>query len=194
VHPSVPVKSVRQLIALAKARPGELNYASSGLGATNHLGAELFNSMAGVRIVRINYKSVGAGVNGVLGGEVHLMFVNLASVSAYLQTGRLRPLAITSAEPSPLRPGLPTVAASGLPGFESFLLTGVFAPAGTPATVVGRLNQEIVRAINVPDVKEKFANIGIETVGSSPQDLTAAMKSEIARMGKVIKAAGIRAD
>jgi len=194
VHPSVPVKSVRELIALAKARPGELNYASSGLGATNHLGAELFNSMAGVRIVRINYKSVGAGVTGVLGGEVHLMFVNLASVSPYLETGRLRPLAITSAQPSPLRPGLPTVAASGLPGFESFLLTGVFAPAGTPAPVVRRLNQEIVRAINVPDVKEKFANIGIETVGSSPQDLTAAMKVEIARMGKVIREAGIRAE
>jgi tripartite-type tricarboxylate transporter receptor subunit TctC len=150
--------------------------------------------MAGVRIVRINYKSVGAGVNGVLGGEVHLMFVNLASVSAYLDTGRLRPLAITSAEPSPLRPGLPTVAASALPGFVSFLLTGVFAPAGTPAAIVSRLNQEIVRAINVPDVREKFANIGIESVGSSPQELTAAMKSEIARMTKVIKEAGIRAD
>jgi tripartite-type tricarboxylate transporter receptor subunit TctC len=194
VHPSLPVKSLRELIALAKAKPRELNYASSGIGATNHLTAELFNLMAGVKTVRINFKGAGAALTSVLGGEVHLMYANLASVSPYLPTGRLRPLAITSAEPSPLRPGLPTMAASGLPGFESVLITGVYAPGGTPAAIVNRLNQEIVRVINLPDVKEKFANIGIETVGSSPQELTAAMKSEIVRMGKVIKEAGIRAE
>ena len=111
VHPSLPVKSVRELIALAKARPAELNYASSGLGSTNHLAGELFKVMTGVKIVRINYKGVGPAVTAVLSGEVQLMYANLASVSHYLQSGRLRPLAITSAEPSPLRPGLPTMAA-----------------------------------------------------------------------------------
>ncbi len=194
VHPSLPVKSVKELIALAKARPGQLNYASSGVGSTNHLAGELFNVMTGVKIVRINYKGVGPAVNAVLSGEVHLMYANLASVSHYLQAGRLRPLAITSAEPSPLRPGLPTMAASGLPGFETVVMTGVYAPAGTPAAIVNRLNQEIVRVINLPDIKEKFSNIGIETVGSSPQELTAAMKAEIARTAKLIKEAGIRTE
>ena len=194
VHPSEPVKSVKELIALAKARPGELNYASSGVGSTNHLAGELFNVMAGVKTVRINFKGVGAAVNAVLSGEVHMMYANLASSAGYIQTGRLRPLAITSAEPSPLRPGLPTMAASGLPGFESVLMTGVYAPAGTPAAIVNRLNQEIVRVLHLPDIKDRFTNIGIETVGSSPQELTAAMKSEIARTGKLIKEAGIRTE
>jgi tripartite-type tricarboxylate transporter receptor subunit TctC len=194
MHPSVPVKSVKELIALGKARPGELNYASSGVGSTNHLAGELFNVMAGVKTVRINYKGVGAAVNAVLSGEVHMMYANLASSAGYLQAGRLRALAITSAERSPLRPGLPTMAASGLPGFESVLMTGVYAPAGTPAAIVNRLNQEIVRVIHLPDIKEKFLNLGIETVGSSAQELTAAMKSEIARTGKLIKEAGIRSE
>ncbi len=150
--------------------------------------------MTGVKIVRINYKGVGPAVNSVLSGEVHLMYANLAAVSAYLQAGRLRPLAITSAEPSPLRPDLPTMAASGLPGFESVVLTGVYAAAATPAPIVNRLNQEIVRVINLPDIKERFSNIGIETVGSSPQELTSAMKAEIARTAKLVKEAGIRAE
>ena len=192
VHPSVPVKSVRELIALAKARPGALNYATAGAGSTNHIASEMFNAMAGVRTVRVNYKGVGAAVNSLVGGETQLMYVNLPSVAAYLQAGRLRALAITSAEPSPLRPDLPTMAASGLAGFESFLMTGVYAPAGTPAAIVGRLNQEIVRVINLPDIKEKFLNLGIETVGSSPQEATAAIRSEIASISKLIKEGGIR--
>ena len=194
VHPSLPVKSVKELIALAKARPGQLNYASSGLGSTNHLAGELFNVMAGLKIVRINYKGVGPAVQSVLSGEVHLMFANLAAVSAFLQAGRLRPLAITSMEPSPLRPGLPTMAASGLSGFEAVVMTAVYAPAGTPPAVVNRLNTEIVRSLHVPDIKEKFSSIGIETVGSSPQELVAAMKAEIARTGKLVREAGIRAE
>lgn len=194
VHPSLPVKSVRELIALAKARPGQLNYASSGVGASNHLAGELFNVMTGVRIVRINYKGVGPAVNAVLSGEVQLMYANLASISNHVQSGRLRPLAITSAEPSALRPGLPTMAASGLAGFEAVVMTGVYAPAGTPAAIVNRLNQEIVRVLNLPDIKEKFTSIGIETVGSSPQELTDAMKSEIARTAKLVKEAGIRTE
>ena len=192
VHPSVPAKSVKELIAFAKARPGELNYGSSGIGSSNHLAAELFNVMAGVKTVRINYKGVGPAVNALLSGETHLMIVNVPAVAGYIQSGRLRQLAITSTEPSPLRPGLPTMAAAGLPGFESIVLSGTFAPAGTPAPVVIRLNQEIVRAINQPDITETFLALGIETVGSSPQEATAAVKSEIAKVGKLIKDAGIR--
>lgn len=187
VHPSLPVKSVKELIALAKAKPGELNYASSGVGSTNHLSGELFNGMTGARIVRINYKGVGPAVTALLSGEVHLMYANLAAVSSQLQSGRLRPLAITSAEPSALRPGLPTMAASGLPGFETVVITGVYAPAATPAVLVNRLNQELVRVIHLPEIKERFSSIGIETVGSSPQELTAAMKAEIARTAKLLK-------
>jgi tripartite-type tricarboxylate transporter receptor subunit TctC len=192
VHPSLPVKSVKELIALAKAKPGELNYSSSGVGSSNHMAAELFKFMTGVRIVRINYKGVGPAVSALLSGEVQLMYANLASVSHYLQSGRLRPLAITSAEPSPLYANLPTMAASGLPGFEAVVMTGVYAPLGTPAAIVHRLNQEIVRAINLPDIKEKFSNTGIETVGSSPQELTTAMQAEIARTASLLKAGGLR--
>ena len=192
VHPSLPVKSVKELIALAKAKPGELNYSSSGVGSSNHMAAELFKFMTGVRIVRINYKGVGPAVSALLSGEVQLMYANLASISHYLQSGRLRPLAITSAEPSPLYPDLPTMAASGLPGFEAVVMTGVYAPLGTSATIVNRLNQEIVRAINLPDIKEKFSNTGIETIGSSPQELTAAMQAEIARTASLLKAGGLR--
>jgi tripartite-type tricarboxylate transporter receptor subunit TctC len=194
VHPSLPVKSVKELIALAKAKPGELNYASSGIGSSNHIAGELFQFMTGVRLERINYKGVGPAVSSVLTGEVQLMYANLASVSHYLQAQRLRPLAITSAEPSPLYPELPTMAASGLPGFEAVVMTGIYAPLGTPPAIVDRLNQEIVRAINLPAIKEKFSNIGIETVGSSPPELTAAMKTEIARTAKLVKARGLRSE
>lgn len=194
VHPSLPVKSVKDLIALAKGKPGLLNYSSSGVGSSNHLAAELFKFMTGVRIVRINYKGVGPAVSALLSGEVQLMYANLASISHYVQAGRLRPLAITSAEASPLYPDLPTMAASGLPGFEAVVMTGVYAPLGTSAAIVSRLNQEIVRAINVPDIKEKFSNTGIETVGSSPQELTAAMQAEIARTAKLLKAGGLRSE
>ena len=194
VHPSVPAKSVKELIALAKARPGALNYGSAGAGSTNHLAAELFNVMAGVKTVRINYKGVGPAVSALVSGEVHWMIVNLPAVAAYIQSGRLMQLAITSAEPSPLRPGLPTMSAAGVAGFESVLLSGVFAPAATPAPIVNRLNQEVVRAINLPDIKEKFLSLGIETVGNSPQQATAAVKSEIAKVSKLIKDAGIRTE
>jgi tripartite-type tricarboxylate transporter receptor subunit TctC len=194
VHPSLPVKSVKELIALAKAKPGQLNYGTSGVGSTNHLSGELLKLLAGVKIVRINYKGVGPAVSALLSGEVQLMYANLASTSHYVQAGRLRALAITSAEPSPLYPHLPTMAAAGVSGFEMAVMTGVYAPLGTPPAIVNRLNQEIVRAINMPDIKEKFTNIGIETVGSSPQELTAAMKAEIARTARLIKEGGLRSE
>jgi tripartite-type tricarboxylate transporter receptor subunit TctC len=148
--------------------------------------------MAGINIVRINYKGTGPAVNALIAGEVQMMFPNAPSVASHLKSGRLKALAVGSARSSALAPGLPTVAASGLPGYEAVTNTGVFAPAKTPAAIVGRLNQEILRILAQPDVKERLFNLGVETVGSTPEQLTAMMKSEIARIGKVITDAGIR--
>ena len=193
VHPSLPAKSVKELIDLAKAKPGVLNYASSLPGTTNHLAAELFKSMAGVNIVGINYKGGGPGMNDLLGGHVQMMFVSTGLGTPHLKSGKLRALGVTSLQPSALAPGLPTVA-SGLPGFEVASVVGSFAPAKTPAMIINRLNQEIVRALNRSEVKEKYLSIGVETVGSSPAELTAKMKSEVTRLGKVIRDAGIKAE
>ena len=194
VHPSLPVKSVRELIALAKAQPGKLNYSSGGIGAASHLAAELFKSMAGVVIVNINYKGTGPALNALIAGEVQLMFANPAIASPHIKSERVRALAVTSLQPSPLMPDLPTVAAAGLPGFESVVIQGMFAPAGTPAALVNRLSREIVKVLNRPDVKERHFNTGVETVGSTPEELAAKIKSEMAKWGKVIKDAGIRVD
>ena len=192
VNSSLPVKSVAELVALAGARPGEFNYASSGTGASNHLAAELFRAMAGVNIVRVPYKGAGPALNALIAGEVQLMFPTAGAVTPHVRSGRVRALAITSAEPSALAPGVPTVASSGLPGYESISIYGVFAPARTPRPIVNKLNEEIVRVLNRTDVKEKFFNAGVETVGGSPEQLAATVKSEMVRMGKVIKDAGIR--
>jgi tripartite-type tricarboxylate transporter receptor subunit TctC len=194
VHPSVPANSVKELITLAKAKPGVLNYASSQPGSSNHLAAELFKAMAGVNIMGITYKSVALGINDVLGGHVQMMFPSTSLGTPHLRAGRVRGLGVTSLQPSALVPGLPAVAASGLPGFESVSFTGVFAPAKTPTTIITKLNQEIVRVLNRPDVKEKFLGIGAESVGSSPAEFTAKMKFEMTRLGKVIKDSGIKAE
>ena len=190
---SLPVTSVQDLIALARAKPGELNYASGSTGASTHLAAELFKSMAGVNIVRVAYKGNAAGYTDMLGGRIQLLFGTVAGATPFIKSGRLRAIAVTSAEPSPLFPDLPTVSASGLPGYESVSIYGMFAPAGVPAAIVSRLNQEIVRVIRSPDIKEKFFSAGVEGVGSSPQELTAAMKAETARLAKNIKNIGITA-
>ncbi len=194
VHPSLPVKSVEQLIALAKARPGELNYGTSGIGNSVHLAGELFKAMAGVNIVSVPYKGTAPVLSGLMSGEVQLMFGVAAAVVQHVRSGRLRALAVTSAQPSALAPGLPTVAAAGLAGYESVAILSIFAPAKTSATLVHRLNKEVVRVLNTPQVKERFFNIGVEVVGSSPEQLSDTMKTEMARWSKVIKDAGIRAD
>lgn len=191
VHPSVAANSVRELIALAGARPGALNYGSAAAGGSVYLSAELFKHMTGVDIVRIGYKSSGASVTALLAGEVQLMFANAPSVAPHVKSGRVRALAVTTLQRSALFPELPTVASAGLPGFEVASVYGIFAPAKTPAAIVKRLNREIVRFLGKADVKEKFLAAGVETIGSSPEDLAAAMKSEITRMGRVIKAGGI---
>ncbi len=193
VHPSLPVKTVKELIALGKARPGELDYASGALGSSSHLAAELFKAMAGVNMVRIPYRGAGPALLALISGQVQLMFATAGSAAAHVGSGRLRALAVTSAQPSALLPGLPPIAASGVPGYEAITLFGIFAPAGTPPTIINRLNQEIVRVLNSPEVREKFFKAGVEVVGSSPERFAAAIKSDMTRMGKVIKDAGIRA-
>lgn len=192
VHPALPAKSVRELIAVAKSRPGELNYGSASTGSTSHLAAELFKAMAGISIVRIPYRGSGPALNALLAGEFQLMFPNAGAVAPHAKAGRLRALAVTSSEPSALAPGLPTLAASGLPGYESSSPFGMFAPAGTPPARIERLHRELVRALNRADVKERLFNAGVEVVGGSPERLAATMKSEMARWGKVIRDAGIR--
>jgi len=194
VHPALPANSIKELIALAKARPNELNYAAASLGSSSHLAAELFKSMAGVSITRVGYKSGGAAANALIGGEVQLLFVSAASAAPFVKSGRVKALAVASAEPSALAPGLPTVAAAGLPGFESVSMAGVFAPAQTPAAIVDRLHREIVQALNRADVKERLFNTGVEVVASSPAQLAATVKSEMSRFGKVIRDAGIRVE
>ncbi|HEV7801634.1 MAG TPA: tripartite tricarboxylate transporter substrate binding protein [Burkholderiales bacterium] len=194
VHPSVPAKSVQELIALAKAKPAELNCATGPRGATPHLAAELFKSLAGIDIVQVAYRSVGAGVTDVLGGRVQMMFPNAGAVMAHIKAGRLRALGSGSPRPSALAPGLPTIAESGLPGYEGVATYGMFAPAKMPAALLKRLNDEAVRVLQSPEVKEKLFNSSIEVIGSSPEGLRTQMQSDVAKLGKVIKAAKIRID
>jgi len=192
VHPSLPVKSVRELVTLAKARPGQLNYAAGSNGAITHLAGELFKSMAGVNIVRIPYKSAPRAVDDLLGGRVEVMFPTAQSVVPHLKSGRLRALATASARPTPLLPGLSTISDSGLPGYESTSMYGLFAPTRTPEVVVHRLTQEIVRVLNTADVKEKLLNIGSEVVASTPEQFAAAIKVEVTTLGKIIRDHSIR--
>ncbi|OGA39209.1 MAG: hypothetical protein A3G24_24970 [Betaproteobacteria bacterium RIFCSPLOWO2_12_FULL_62_13] len=193
VHPSLPVKSVKELIALAKARPGELNYATGNIGSTTHLGSELFNSMAGVNIVSIYYKGTAFALTDLMAGQVQAMFSNAASVTPHIKSGKLKALAVTYAQPTALAPGLPTVAAS-VPGYETQTILGIFAPAGTPPAIINRLSQEIARALNKAEIKNKFFSIGMEAVGGSPEQLQAAVKAEIVKWGKVIKDKNIHLD
>lgn len=194
VHPSVAANSVTELIALAKARPGILNCSTAASGSSSHLALELFKFMAGVNIMRIPYKGNAPAVTELVGGQVQLSFATPAAVSAHLKSGKLRALAVTSTEPYPPFPALPTVSASGLPGYESGSINGVFAPGKTPAAAINRLNREIVRVLNTTEVKSKLLETGIVVVASTPQALGAKVKSEMARMGKLLKDAGVRGE
>jgi tripartite-type tricarboxylate transporter receptor subunit TctC len=193
VHPSLPVRSVRDLIELARAKPGELNYAFSGTGGASQLAGKLFNSMAGVNMVDVPYKGGGPAILALIGGQVQLEFPTLASVSPHIKSGKLRAIAVTSAQPSALLPSFPTIAAI-LPGYEAVTIYGMFAPATTAESVISRLNQEVVQYMDKKDVKDKLYNVGVEPVSSSPQQLSITVKSEIAKWSKVIKDANIRAD
>lgn len=192
VHPSLPVKTVPQLVALAKARPSALNYASSSSGSGNHLAAELFKSMTGTKIERIAFKGAGAAVNAVMGGQIDLMFPTAGSVTQIIKQGRLRALAVTSLEPSAIVPGLPTMAQAGVPGYESQSRTALFAPAKTPPAVIARIHAEVTRALNQAEVRERLFAAGLEVIASTPQEAVAVIKSEMARMSKLIDDAGLR--
>jgi tripartite-type tricarboxylate transporter receptor subunit TctC len=192
VHNGLSVNSVQQLIALAKSKPGDLNYASSGLGASNHLAAELFKSMAGVDIVRVGYKGASPGLNDLMAGRVQVMFPTAGSAVPLIKLGRIKALAVTGLARSKIVPELPTVAESGLPGYESLAIYGVFAPARTPKSIIGRLNKEIVQVLALPEVKGLFFKLGMETVGGSPEQLRGKVHDEMNRLGKVIQAAGIK--
>ncbi len=194
VHPSLPVKSVRDLIALAKAHPGELNYSTGPAGTTLHLSAELFKAMAKTDIVHVPYKGVSLALNDLIAGRVQLMFPTPGSVTQHVKNGRLRALAVTSAQPSALLPGLPTIAATGLPGYESISVFAIFAPAKTPAAIIQRLNQETQAVLKTAETRARFLNAGVEPVGGPPEQLAALMKSEMAKWGKVIRDAGLRAE
>ena len=191
VHSSLPVKSVKELIALAKARPGELNYGSGGTGTSSHLSAELFKAMAGVNITRVNYKGASLAVTDLLGGQVQLMFGNPGSAGAHVKSGRLKALAVSSAQPSALDPSLPPIART-LPGYELVEILGLLAPAKTPATIVARWNQAVARLLNNPELKEKFVNTGSEVATSTPEEFAAAIRSDMTTLGKVIKDARLR--
>ena len=193
VHPSVPAQSVKDVIAMAKAKAGTLNFGSGGLGTTPHMTGELFQSVAGIRMAHVAYRGEAPAINDLLGGQIPLMFANLSAVIGNVRAGQLRALAVTSAQRAPAAPEIPTVAESGLPGFETSTWFALVAPAGTPPDVLARLNAEVKRALAQADVKQRFAGLGMTAEDSTPEGLDAYIKSEIAKWTKVIKDADIKA-
>jgi tripartite-type tricarboxylate transporter receptor subunit TctC len=194
VHPSLPVRSVKELIALSKKRPGDINYGSSGTGTTVHLSAELFQYMTGVKWVHIPYKGGGPGLIALMAGEVSLYFGNVPTVIRQARDGKVRAVATTGSKRTPAAPDIPTVAESGVPGYEVTTAYGMAAPAKTSRAVLDRLHADIVRALNSPDVRDRMRALGADPVGNTPEQYTAFMKNEIAKWGKVIKAAGIKGE
>jgi tripartite-type tricarboxylate transporter receptor subunit TctC len=194
VYPSLPVNSVKDLIAHTKAKPGATNYALQSIGGANHLAGELFMAMAGVKLTGVPYKGTPQALTDLMSGQVHLMFANSIASLPHVKSGRLKALAITSLQPSGVAPEVPTVAASGLPGYEIAAIFSVFAPASTATPIINRLYQEIARVLKTPDVKERFLNTGSDVVAGSPAELAAYIKSDIAKWGKLIKDANIRVE
>ena len=193
-HPSFPVKTVKELIALARARPGEINYASGGAGSAQHIPMEMLKAMTGINIVHVPYKGIGPGFADVLGGQVPIMFAGMSNIVPHLKPGRVRAIAVGSAKRSPAQPDIPTVAESGVPGFEYAAWTGYFAPAGAPKDVVAKLHGDITQALSTAEVRERLSNLGFELVGSTPEALGDKLKIDITRLGKLIRDAGIRAE
>ena len=194
VHPSVPARTVSEFIALARAQPELLNYGSSGNGAPSHLAGEMFKSATGVKMVHVPYKGAGLAVNGLIAGEIQVMFAPIVAVLPQVKAGRLRALAVTSATRSAAAPELPTLAEAGLPGYEISSWFGLFAPANTPAPVIERLYRETAKALQSPEVRERFAREGAEPVGSSPADFTGYVRAEYAKYTRIVRDSGIKAD
>jgi len=193
VHPTVPVKTTREFIDYARTRPGKLDYAAGTIGVSPHLAAELFKSMTALDLVRVPYKGGGPALNGLIAGETQVMFPNVGSVMTHMKSGRVRALGVSSAQPSALAPGLPTIA-SVVPGYEFVAVICLYAPAKTPRAIVEQLNREAARVLKAPDVKERLFNAGNEVVANSAAEFAAYMKVDMQKMGKVIKDAGIRAE
>ena len=192
VHPSLPVTNVKELIALAKARPGQLNYSGSGMGAAAHLSAELFKSMTATNIVHIPYKSAAPALTDLMAGETQLMFATSLSVIQHIKANRVRALGVTTAKRSRFLPELPTMAEAGVPGFEASTWHGVLVPAGTPGAIVERLNMEINRMLQLADVRERLAAMGAEVVGGSAKEFADHIQREIPKWAKVVKAIGVQ--
>jgi len=194
VHPSVPVKSVKEFVALAKAKPGELAYSSSGSGSAAHLAGELFNSLTGVKTTHVPYKGGGPSMIALVGGEVSLAFATMPSAIGYVRSGRLRGIAVTTERRSPSTPELPTIAETGVAGYEAGSWYGLSVPAGTSKEIIARLHAETIKVVGLPDVKERLFNAGFEIVTSTPEQFAAFTRNEIQKWGKIVKAAGLKVD
>jgi tripartite-type tricarboxylate transporter receptor subunit TctC len=194
LHPSVPIHSVKDLIAHAKAQPGRIIYASSGTGGSGHLAVELFQALAKVNMTHVPYKGNGPAVLAQVSGEVQLGFNNILAVLPHVQSGRLKAIAVTSAKRAATVPDVPTLAEAGVPGYEATSWNGIFAPAKTPRPIIDRIHAEVVKILNAPDVREKLIAAGSDPVGSTPEEFLAYVKVELARWGKVIRENNIRAD
>jgi len=190
-HPSLPATSVRELVALAKAKPGQINYASSGSGTAPHLAGELFKRSTGVELVHVPYKGGAPALTDVMSGQVQLMFSTMPALPQ-VKAGKVKALAVTGATRSTALPAVPTVAEAGVPGYEASTWYGVLAPAGTPAPAVGRLNEEINRVVRAPDIRQRFADQGYETTGGTPGEFAAFIGVEVAKWGKVVREAGVQ--
>lgn len=194
VHPSLPPKTIGDFVVFLKARPGQVSYASAGNGGTNHLAAELFKNMAGVDMIHIPYKGTGPSTADVLGGQVPVTFGNLLPILPLIQAGKLRPLAVTALARSPALPQVPTVAESGYPGYEAVNWYGILAPARTAPEIVKRLNAEIIKIINLQDVKERYASLGAEPLTSTSQQASEFIMREIEKWARIVKISGARVD
>ncbi len=193
VHPSLPATSIKELIALAKAKPGTINYGTSGVGAAPHLGTEMFKSMAGINMVHVPYKGSAQVLTSLVGGqEVQLAFIAGTLSLPHVNSGRLRAIGLANKTPSPLAPGIPLITESGVPGFEFIQLLAILAPAKTPTARINLLSQEIRRALEMKEVKDRLLTIGLEAKGSTPEEFSALLKSEIAKWGKLVKDVGIK--
>lgn len=193
VHPSVPVKNVKELVTFAKSRPGQLSYVSAGIGSSGHLGGALFDVLAGTKMVHVPYKGMSLALTDLISGQVTMAFATSLSVVPHVQSGRLRALATTGAQRSPALPDLPTVAAT-LPGYEASLWYGFVGPARLPADIVRRLNTEIVAILNLPEVRERFSGQGIDIQSSTPEEFAKLLVADMARWTKVVQRAGIKAE
>ncbi|HTD89096.1 MAG TPA: tripartite tricarboxylate transporter substrate binding protein [Burkholderiales bacterium] len=194
VNPSMPVKNTRELVALAKARPGQLTFSSPGAGTPNHLSGELFKMLTGIDMQHVPYKGSAQAIGDVIGGQIAMSFENIVVASPFVKSGRIKPLAVTSIKRSNALPAVPTISESGVPGFEAVGWFGIVAPAATPKEIVAKLNSEMMRMLATPDVKERISNLGAEVVPTTPEGMDKFNRAQISLWAKVVKASGARAE